>query len=167
MDPIPSQFFAVTTTSIYQAFIGLNESKGGSVPRLVKMAILDGQVSVKAPVGIVINNGTMLAICRRMVLFVPEGGGNSFQRELIMVNTGYWGGQTSEIVALFLEEAQALTCSRDGNLTPCDPRWHGETIRTLRAIGVSHPFCSISQEFISQSSPDTYDPLLPHKRWSV
>jgi hypothetical protein len=153
-------FWAVTMTSLYQAYI----SGDKDIPRITKLA--SRAANPKPPVGSSINNGTMLGICRRLVLFVPEGGSCSEQRELAMVNTNYWGGHTTDIVGLFLQEEDAKACYETSYNTLFDERWRERTIETLRAIGENHPYCSISTEFSKHYSESHYiDPLCDPKEW--
>ncbi len=151
-------FFAVTETSVYLARIGTDNPKE-AVPALVKIAVR-GDSAV--PVGKTISNGTMIAVCRGLVVFMPEGSGrqspaSTYEREIARVNILYHGGGTSLIVALFLNETDALACSGMPNLQPCDPRWKEKTIATLKAIGENHPYCSIS------TWPDLW--LIPPSEW--
>lgn len=150
-------FYAVTVTSLYRADIyGEDEA-----PKITKIGLRNGKDS-KIAEGRVLSNGTMLAVCRRLVLFVPEGGGQgTFQRELAEVNSNYWGANTSEIVGLFLDENTARLCHKDNNLVYCDPRYLPKTIETLQAIGLDHPKCSIS----TGQSDSFIKPLMPLARW--
>lgn len=137
------EFFAVTLTSVYRARI---MGKKG-IPSLIKIACRDGRSEIK--VGSSISNGTMISVGKQLTLFFPEGSGvisptSTYQREIASVNTVYWGGSTSQVVALFCSKARAMRCNNAENLQPCDPRWKKDTIATLRAIGKNHPFCSIS-----------------------
>ena len=142
--PLLGTFYAVTMTSIYRAVI--NE-KGA--PYVEKIAIRAGQNSAVA-VGERFSNGTMLSVGPQLILFVPEGHGfmspmTSVEREIANVNTQWWGGGTSGIVALFLFENDAVVCGRADNLTSGDKRWHQNTVEVLRAIGENHPFCSVTK----------------------
>ena len=138
-------FYAVTLTSVYQVRIGTDDP-AEEVPVLIKIAKKgDGKIDV----GTVVSNGTMVAICQHLQMFIPEGSGqlspsSTIEREVVRVNTHYWGGHTTQIVALFFKEADALECSCESDLQPCDPRWKKDTIAILRAIGDDHPYCSIS-----------------------
>ena len=152
-------FYAVTLTSVYQARIGTDNPKE-EVPALIKIA---KKGSGKIDIGMVVSNGTMVAICKHLQMFIPEGSGrlspsSTIEREVVRVNTHYWGGHTTQIVALFLKEMDALECSCELNLQPCDPRWMKDTIATLKAIGDDHPYCSISAAI-----PDWW--LVPPSEW--
>jgi len=151
---ILNEFFAVTLTSVYKAVIyGENV-----VPYLLKIS---ARRESKMLVGAKIDNGTMISVGCYLVLFIPEGSGGantSYEREIGKVNTRYWGGGTSSIVALFLDEMAAVACDKAGNLVPCDPRWKDQTIAVLRAVGENHPYCSIS------GSPGLI--LMPKEAWA-
>ncbi|MBU6232061.1 MAG: hypothetical protein KGI45_00570 [Patescibacteria group bacterium] len=141
------KFYAVTVTpgstkSVYEAKIGGD----GEKPVLTKIA-LDGQSKIQ--VGGQIRNGAMIGITDRLQLFVPEGSGmvspmSTIERDIVLVSTCYHGGCTSDIVALFLGEAKALACFNEKDHKRCDQRWVNDSIETLRAIGMEHPYCSIS-----------------------
>src|SRR3989338_5878524 len=128
------KFYAVTdSSSLYKAVIGV--SKTCPYPYIKKIA-LKGESKVR--VGQVISNGTMLAICDTLIMFIPEGGGfTSFERQISGVNTRYWGGGTSKIVALFKEEKDARFCLNNHikNNQKYEQKWRQKTIETLRAIG--------------------------------
>lgn len=139
------EFYGVTLSgSAYRAKIGGD----GKVPALIKIAEKkDVQKSIS--IGNQIDNGSMIAIGQFLLLFTPEKYGLAHQltgveREAAEVNTFYWGGGTSRVVALFLKEGDALKCLESENLQFSDSRWHQETIETLRAVGTEHPYCSIS-----------------------
>ena len=95
------EFLAVTMTSVYHVKDGIDE-KGNQYggPTAQKIAL---RGESKVPVGGHLKNGTMLAICDQLIMYIPEGGGiTSFERKIELVNTRYWGGNSSQIVALFL-----------------------------------------------------------------
>ena len=154
-------FWAVTASSLFQAHI----YGEGEIPRVTKIAGRDS--TSEFPVGETMTNGTMLAICKRLVLFIPEGGGaySSMQRELVKVNTGYWGGHTSELVAVFLNEEDARICYSAKALRHLDPRWQARTIETLRTIGKDHPYCSISTYFDGRPGCSDFDALVHTNEW--
>ena len=84
----------------------------------------------------------MLAICKFLQLYEPEGGGGyagSYERRIENVNKRYWGGHTSAIVALFKNEQEAKTCFESNDLKPCDPRWLEDTKSVIEAIDKNHP----------------------------
>ena len=149
-------FFAVTVTSVYRVVI-LGTKK---TPYLKKIAYRGGESGVK--VGGRIENGTMISVGNQLILFVPEGHGptspmTSVERDIAKVNTRYWGGRTSKVVALFLNKDDSFSCSGSENLHGNDPRWEYSTIEVLRAIGEDHPYCSIT------NYPDMR--LMPKEDW--
>jgi len=120
-------FFAVTTTSLYRIEWLVN------VPMpVVKKIAMAGQSDV--PVGQIITGGYNLGIMDKgLVLYGTD-------RELPeQVDTRYWGGGTSAIVALFLQEDTARECLNSGDLKSLNPRWRQQTEETLEAIGDNHP----------------------------
>ena len=139
-------FYAVTKSkSVYLVRIGSDKPEE-EAPLLVKIS-KNGES--KLSVGGTISNGTMIAVGKNLQMFVPEGSGwmspmSTLEREVSKVNTHFWGGHTSLIVALFLNEAEALDCSCESDLQPCDARWRKKTSSTLKTIGDNHPYCSIS-----------------------
>ncbi len=151
------KFYAVTLSgSVYRARIqfGTEPGEQGTVG-LLKIA-KKGQLLQEEQE----NTNAMLAIAKSLILFIPEGGGiTSFQREVGMVNTFWWGYETNGIVALFLEDIdKALACSRKEDLVLCDPRWKENTVAVLKAVGREHPHCSISA-----TMPELW--LLPPSEW--
>ncbi|MEN9614283.1 MAG: hypothetical protein RLZZ347_590 [Candidatus Parcubacteria bacterium] len=135
-----ADFFAVTTTSVY----ALGPSPQGGID-VVKIAIR-GDKKSKIAIGSHLQESPseLISIGRQIVPFIPEGGGNSFQREIAMVNTRYWGKTTSPVVALFKTRKKAMACLNENNLVPCDPRWEKSTIAVLRSIDPNHSHYSIS-----------------------
>lgn len=140
----PEVFYAVTkSTSVYLARIG-GTAEGAEVPSFTKIA---GPESKKIPVGTVIANGSMLAICKELRLFEPEGGDDIVskpEREIANVSLQYHRGHTSPIVALFIDKAEALACVKAPDLQLCDLRWKNSTVAVLKSIGRDHKCCSIS-----------------------
>ncbi len=139
------QFYVVTMTSVYHVRDGINKKGNCCGPEAEKIA-LKGES--KVPVGHRLKGGRMVAICDRLIMYIPEGGGmTSFQRKIEMVNTNYWGGCTSSIVSLFLvtrgERKRARECFRHDDIEPCDPRWLKDTQEVLDKIGDSHPVFEI------------------------
>ncbi len=98
------EFYAVTQTSIYK----VSDQREDGYPEIVKIAL---KGKSKMPVGHKLSGGPMVAICKFLILYIPEGGGiTSFERRIENVNTRYWGGNTSFIVALFKDEEGARKC---------------------------------------------------------
>jgi hypothetical protein len=129
------QFYAVTTTSVY--FVKDRRSKEDPRPLARKIA-LRGESELS--VGTELANGTMIAITKQLQAYIPEGGGiTSFQRRIEDVNTQYWGGHSSNIVALFTAKKKAMECFAHSDLQCCDPRWIEETKQVISKIGKDHP----------------------------
>lgn len=132
-----SEFFAVTETSIYQVRV-----KGeNGYPSAVKIAL---RGKSRCGVGQSLGSGTMIAVGRQIISYIPEKHPavsqlTGIERNPNLINTGYWRGYTSSVVALFLEEKRAIECFNAPNPEPCDPRWIVETRQVLDAIGDNHP----------------------------
>lgn len=127
------EFFAVTETSVYHVV---------SDPLSATKIALSGESW--AGVGYQMTGGQMLSVGLMLIRFIPEGGGlTTFQRNLGQVNMGYWGGNSSRIVALFLNRKKALACLGISPRGVYDKRWKLETNEVLKAIGEDHPNISI------------------------
>lgn len=138
------QFYAVTMTSVY--FVKDRDGKDPSP--LARKIALRGKSEI--PLGTKLNNGTMLAITTQLQMYIPEGGGmGSFERQIEMVNTRWWGGHSSDIVALFTTKKKAMDCFGQNKLQKCDPRWIEDTKRVIKRIGDEHP-----KFYICGDSPD-------------
>ena len=128
------QFYAVTMTSVY--FVK-DKSRNDPGPFAKKIAL---KCESSIPIGEKIPDGTMIAITKQLQAYVPEGGGmTSFQRKIEMVNTRWWGGHSSYIIALFTTKKKAMNCFAQEELEPCDPRWIEETKKVIKKIGEDHP----------------------------
>lgn len=128
-------FYAVTLTSVYKVKYRRNSTDPS--PVATKIALKD-ESSIS--IGSELENGTMIAITHQLQAYIPEGGGiTSFQRKIEDVNTYYWGGHSSAIVALFTNKIEALKCLKQKDFKPCDPRWVNETKKVIEKIGDSHP----------------------------
>jgi hypothetical protein len=132
MKTVVNKFFAVTATSIY-----LVEVVNGS-PQMTKIALKGHS---KVLVGDILKDGTMLSIGKYLILFIPEGGGNTFEKNIAMVNTRYWGANTSQVKALFLDEKDARDCfeNKSGRA-----EWISKTREVLNGIGDDHPQFTIA-----------------------
>lgn len=128
------QFYAVTLTSVY--FVKDQMCPSDPSPFARKIAL-------KGESRMALGNelrGYMLAVTTQLQMFTPEGGGyGSFERKIEMVNTRYWGGHSSPIVALFTTKHMAMKCFKQTDLVECDPRWHTQTKHVLNQIGDEHP----------------------------
>lgn len=152
------KFFAVTTTALYKVVI----DKRLSNPEIVKMEF---KGKGKSKEGYRINKHRMVAVCKRLITFNPLGSNFVSQKrfeekQISNIHTLQWGEQTSEIIALFLEEKDARTCY---NLVIVKQKndidkWRQDTIEVLRAIGENHPHCSIEV-----LSPILW--LIPPREW--
>ncbi len=147
-------FYAVTMNSAWKVVIG-NERW---TPYILKIA--ENEESNQL-VGTCLGNGKLLSIGNQLVLFEPEVGTHmspKYEKEVAKVDASlYWGGVTSRVVALFLDEAMALDCLKTQCLEVCAQRWKENTKEVLRLIGLNHPKCSISL------LPGTW--LMPLKEW--
>lgn len=129
------RFYAVTLTSIYR--VNDRRNKDDPFPVAKKIA-LRGESEIS--VGEELQNGSMIAITTQLQAYIPEGGGmTSFQRKIEMVNTRWWGGHSSDIVALFTTKKKAVDCFAHSDLEPCDTRWIEDTKKVVKRIGENHP----------------------------
>ena len=139
------EFYVVTLTSVYHVKAKDNDG----YPSAVKIA---AKGKSKVSVGQKLLNGDMVGICKFLTMYYPEKYGllsplTGIERRIEQVNTRFWGGHTSAIVALFLDRNSALKCLNLYNdLQPCDPRWLSDTQNVLREIGEEHPVFYIAQE---------------------
>ncbi len=120
-------FFAVTMNSIYK--VVLNENNYPFAHEI------DSQDKL--------TNG-MLAISKNLQFYNPEkhstlSSKTSVKQGLEHVNTQWWGQETSDIVALFLDEKEASDCSKVPNTKPYDSRWIKQTKKVIEAIRQNHP----------------------------
>jgi hypothetical protein len=132
------KFYAVTMTSIYC----VEFDKERHQAKATKIA-LKGVSNLG--VGAILD-GPMMAVTKWLQFYIPEGGGlTSFQRKVEMVNTRYWCGHTSGIVALFLDEESARNCWLNLDLSLCDSRWIDSTREVIVAIGHEHPVFEVCE----------------------
>ena len=129
------EFWATTTTSVYHVF---DDAGQGTTQKIA----LKGSSDIS--VGHILKDGTMIAICKALIAYSPEAEGMlsptaTFERRIEYVSPAYYGGHSSAIVALFLNEAAARECLAAEDLQPCDPRWITETREVIAAIGEGHP----------------------------
>jgi hypothetical protein len=70
------------------------------------------------------------------------------------------GGNSTAIVALFLDAEAAKACLESQDIQPLDPRWHRETEMVLATIGDDHPVFTIfiAGEHSFQYPNDTASP---------
>lgn len=131
------EFFAVTQTSVYKVQDGGKDGR----PSVVKIALHGDSVT---PVGCELENTDMVSVGKMIIGYTPEKYGltnplTGHERNISKVNTSFWGGHTSLVVAVFQNEAEAMKCSAESDLKPCDPRWIEQTRQVLEAIGDAHP----------------------------
>jgi hypothetical protein len=136
------QFFVVTGRSLYLA--AMTEAGG---PYLEKLAGTGNEV----PIGHRFDGGEFLALTGPRGAFPynedysPFRGKPARPQRPEDVNTAYWRGGTSPIVALFLTREQADACYATSDRQSPDPRWVQETRDTLDSITDEHPCFIISQ----------------------
>ncbi len=58
--------------------------------------------------------------------------------EAELVNMFYWGGHTSPVVGLFLDQSEAEACRAAGSQQRWDERWRQQTLAVLDEIGPHH-----------------------------
>ena len=143
MGSILELFFAVTTTSIYEVMA--RDAHGFPCARKIA---LKGESII--PLGKIIAD-QMLAICDGLQFYTPEGHGflssqTSVERRVEMVNTQWYGQNSSYIIALFFTEKEARECFSAENLKPRDDRWLEKTKEVLAVIGDDHPTITICHE---------------------
>ncbi len=131
------EFYAVTTsptsTSVYHVRRGIGD-EGYAVAEKIAL-----RGESPAPVGQKLGS-VLIAICKCLVPFIPEGGGiTSYNREIESVNTAYWGPSSSLIVALFVDRVSAMRCFESSNLVAHDRRWIKDTKAVIAAVGDDHP----------------------------
>ena len=130
------KFFAVTTTSVYSV-TDKKDDKG--YPIVQKIAIKKGKKS-KIPIGGRLKSGRLVGIQANGIVLYDEDHPRPGRRQKPEeVNTSFWGGGTSAIVALFLKEDEAMACLDSKNLKKCDPRWKVQTKKVLSLIKDDHP----------------------------
>ncbi len=129
-----NHFFAVTMTSIYEIVAkGIRDG----LPSVQKIAT-DGSSNIL--LGQELQKGTMVMIGKLIVSCIPEGGGiTSFERRVELVNTKYWVGNTSHVVALFETAEEARECFKYKDRQITDKRWVDKTKGVIDAIGPNHP----------------------------
>jgi hypothetical protein len=136
------KFFVVTKNSLYEVVA----PESGPAP--VAKRIKEHSPNKDMPIGAVITYPNV-SICKWLQFYIPERYGfmhpmTGVEREIAQVNTAYWGGRTSGIVALFLNENDAETCFESSDLELCDPRWLENTKEVVKRIGNEHPTVTVS-----------------------
>ncbi|MCK5212140.1 hypothetical protein KAJ89_05550 [Candidatus Parcubacteria bacterium] len=135
------EFFAVTTTSLYR--VSDERDKESSFPIVEKIAIKPGKKS-GVSVGTRLKNGHLIGVTPKGIILYDEDHPRSGQRQKPeMVNTAFWGGHTSPIVALFIDKNEAIACLNAKNtIDPSD--WVRKTDETLKAISNSNSIFVLS-----------------------
>jgi len=139
---IVHEFFAVTETSVYVISDKKDES---GVPTVEKIAL---RGKSKIPVWGRLRNGSLVGITKERILLYEGNRRDGRWQRPDEVNTVFWGGGTSQIIALFLKKEEAIACSNSENLEAWDSRWEKKTNETLKSIGDNHPVFVLSRELI-------------------
>lgn len=145
---ILKSFYAVTRNSIYLVSI---PDPGQEVPRIVKMGRGDSSNLVEVTKSMSGKKDDTVSVGNVIYSYNSNQSGTDSISGMLM------SGCTSNIIALFVTERDALICSRSQNLAPVDTRWRQQTARVLKAIGKEHPFFSIA------GTPDFW--LMPEAEW--
>ncbi|MAF20070.1 MAG: hypothetical protein CMI55_00100 [Parcubacteria group bacterium] len=133
------EFFAVTTTSVYCVSDEREEKTG--FPIVEKIAMKKG-VESRISVGGRLKKGHFVGITQHGIGLYDEDHPRAGKRQTINnVNTLFWGGHTSAIVALFLNKKEAIVCL-NSEVSP-DLTWEDKTKETLKVIGYKHPVFDI------------------------
>ncbi len=137
------EFFAVTQTSVYR----VSDERGeNNWPIVEKIAL---RKESKTSVGGRLRNGCLVGIMGGKLsgisLYDQDHPRHGSVQPPEMVNTSFFGGGTSHLVALFLEKEAAIKCSDSKDLQPLDPRWRKQTNEVLSAIGNDHPVFIVSR----------------------
>lgn len=145
------EFFAVTGGSAFRVSDekwGFNKYK--TWPTVEKIASKAGSMvnssDNKWPIGTKLRNGMYVGITKIGIMLYEEDHVQPPEKRLRPedTNTMFWGGCTSNTVALFLNQEEALKCLESDNLKNCDPRWQKETMTTIEVIGFKHPVFIVS-----------------------
>lgn len=126
------RFFAVTVSgSLYEISDKTNERNWPTVRKV------SGPTNPNMQTGTCLRNGKLVGISDLGIcLFDPTPReGRNFE----LMNTSYWGGSTSGIVALFLERSSAEACITSSERTLLSEKYMDCTRSTLQNIGNDHP----------------------------
>ena len=136
------QFFAVTRSkSLYRV---TDEKDPDTHAPIVEKIVLLGESQV-IPGGR-LKHGNLVGITDCIQMFVTDKHNHTAN----FVSTSYWGGHSSPIIALFLEETKARECLEPEALQPWDTRWQAESAAVLRAIGREHPVFRLEESILKQ-----------------
>ncbi len=116
-----------------------------SSPEVMKM-VADSAVRpdgnpLANPVGGVLRRGYWVGISRKSVVKYGNAGDD---RIILGSQTIQTGSATGRPIGFFKRQADAYECFRlcqekASEIVPYDPRWKGETVETLRLVGLDHP----------------------------
>jgi len=142
------RFYAVTRSGSLYLVTSEKDKKG--TPTVEKIAAKEGAESAVMTIGMRLRNGRLVGVMRMGILLYHPGAGASERRPETVNTRRNWGGSTSEIIGLFLNEEDARGCLCSENPTVLDRRWADKTREVLTAIGDSHPI------FVICRSPKEY-----------
>lgn len=128
------EFFALTRTrSLYRVSMERDEH---GWPTVVKIVYFDRS---NFSLGHKLGHGRFVGVRPGGIcLYTASEEEDGYPPSPCDVNPILWGGTTSNIVALFLDQAAAREALTASELQHCDPRWHTQTRAVLTAIG-RHP----------------------------
>jgi hypothetical protein len=138
LDPNVNELFAVSKNgSVFHIHVSGNEAV------LNRLVSVDGLFWSQVP----LSGG-------RYVGITADYGATKYSASIIdgkpicacKTNTGYWGGGTSSLVALFPHLKTAVECARSEDLQSWDKRWIEITRYMINAIGRDHPLIIICDE---------------------
>jgi hypothetical protein len=130
------RFFAVTISgSVYEINIEKSACDWPTVKRIIHPD--------NRGLGLYLRNGCLVGLGRYCIcLFDPTPNeGRNFEE----INMLFWGGSTTAIVGLFLEQPDAERCYKAGDWQALDSSFADSTKKTLQTIGHNHPFFVIGE----------------------
>lgn len=122
------KFYGITLShdssskSLYEVRLENNEV-------VLQKVALEGESSIA--VGGTLDLGNHLGIMYEGGMQRYDGWGG---HRVDTVNTRYWGGGTTGLVALFIDKEKALNCFRSSDLTRWDKRFIDDSVETMAAI---------------------------------
>jgi len=133
------EFFAVTLDPAVWHISSKKDLEG--TPTVERIAQISGG---PIPVGGRLAGGKFVGIGGSGIVLYVDPYSPRKRRRPEEVETIYWGGYTPPIVALCLQEGEALMCLHSKELQVCDSRWREETEEVLKYIGNDHPVFVLS-----------------------
>lgn len=125
-----SEFYGVTRSgSVYRVYVEAD----GSRAVIEKIAEASGQQGGLA-IGTKLEGAYYAGITNSGLVQYMASIRDDKPVPAMYITNNRWGGQTTPLVALFLDEAKARKCAEVPNLQPWDERWTSETKETLDAI---------------------------------